>query len=849
MKTTMINRRNFLKIGTALAATPVISHLTGTYTLFAGDMSSNLVKNGEVFTAAHWGVLKITLKDGKIIKSEPAVVTSQIPNSLQSNTADMVYKSRVKYPMVRKSYLANPDSPKPELRGSEEFVRVSYEDAIKLVARELKKTRTNKGSESIFAGSYGWKSTGNVHNSRILLHRFMNLTGGFTGTLGDYSTGASQVIMPHVIGSIGVYEQQTSWPVILENSKVVVLWGSNPLVTLKISWVTDDGQAFGYLEQLKKSGKKIIIIDPVRSETAKYFDKAELISPLPNTDVTMMLGMAHHLISIGKYDKDFLENYTIGFDKFKDYVLGKEDGIEKNASWASKICGINEKTIKELAELFFDNRTMMMSGWSMQRAHHGEQPHWTLVTLASMMGQIGLPGGGFSLGHHYSGAGVPTRKGGVIGGMNAASLGFYDQNGKFIGTKAEEKGDVGTGQSWKQKVSASSFPVARIADALEHPGKVIDHNGKKLTYPDIDFIYWVGGNPFSHHQDTNRLVKAWKKPRTVVVNSIYWTPTAKMADIIFPATTAYERNDIAMVGDYSNHGIAPIKQVVEKQFEAKDDYQIFSDLCIAYAGMELFNAYTENGKKELDWVEEFYNKAYNAVIKIPNLDTGMKPFKEFWGINKPIFFNSTMESESFVKFKDFREDPILNALGTPSGLIEIYSETIAKMNYDDCKAHPAWFEPAEWLGMKNKPAEFHMISPHPADRLHSQQNQTSLRDKYAVAGHEPIYINSKDAAKKGIKNGDVVRIFNARGEALAGAIVTDDIKESVVKVFEGAWYDPSKPGIVGSICKNGSANLLTLDIPSSKLANANIAHTALVNIEKYKGENPKLTAFSAPKGA
>lgn len=205
MKTTMINRRNFLKIGAALAATPVISHLTGTYTLFAGDMSSNLVKNGEVFTAAHWGVLKITLKDGKIIKSEPAVVTSQIPNSLQSNTADMVYKSRVKYPMVRKSYLANPDSPKPELRGSEEFVRVSYEDAIKLVARELKKTRTNKGSESIFAGSYGWKSTGNVHNSRILLHRFMNLTGGFTGTLGDYSTGASQVIMPHVIGSIGVY--------------------------------------------------------------------------------------------------------------------------------------------------------------------------------------------------------------------------------------------------------------------------------------------------------------------------------------------------------------------------------------------------------------------------------------------------------------------------------------------------------------------------------------------------------------------------------------------------------------------------------------------------------------------
>lgn len=845
----VINRRNFLKIGASLAATPILSQITGSYTLFAQEMSSDLVRNGEVMTGAHWGVLKITLKDGKIIDSKPVYTTSNIPNSLQANTADMVYKSRVKYPMVRKSYLENPDNPKPALRGSEEFVRVSYEDAIKLVARELKKTRQQKGSESIFAGAYGWKSVGNVHNSRILLHRFMNLSGGFTGTLGDYSTGASQVIMPHVLGSIGVYEQQTSWPVILQHSDVVVIWGANPISTLKISWQIDDGQAFGYLEKLKQSGKKIIIIDPRRSETARYFDQATWISPLPNTDVAMMLGMAHHLYSTNKYKKDFLETYTYGFDKFKSYLLGKEDGVEKTVAWASKICKISENTIKELADLFFDKRTFIMSGWGMQRAHHGEQPHWALVTLASMIGQIGQPGGGFSLGHHYSGAGVPTRKGAAIGGMNAASLGFFDKDGKFVGTKASDAGATNTGESWKQKVSASSFPVARIADALINPGKVIDHNGKKLTYPDIDFIYWVGGNPFSHHQDTNTLVKAWKKPRTVVVNSIYWTPTAKMADIVLPTTSQYERNDIAMIGDYSKHGIASMKQVVEKQFEAHDDYQIFCDLCLAYAGKELYNAYTENGKKEMDWIEEYYNTAYNTILKTPQLVTDMKPFKEFWAANKPVIFSSTAESEEFVKFKDFIEDPILQPLGTPSGLIEIYSETIAKMNYDDCRAYPSWFEPAEWLGMKNKPAEFHMISAHPHDRLHSQQNQTSLRNSYAVSGHEPIYINTKDAAKKGIKSGDVVRVFNKRGEILAGAVVTNNIMEGVVNIYEGVWYDPEKPGVSGSICKNGSPNLLTLDIPTSKLANGNISHTALVNIEKFQGHSQSLTAFSSPKGA
>ena len=837
-----MKRRNFLKLGAAVSALPLIPS-----SMLAADKLTALKKNGEILTAARWGILKASVKNGKIVKSAPWKITSKIPNTLQNTMADLVYNTRVKAPMVRKSYLADPDNPKPELRGLDEWVEVKYEDAIKLVARELKKTREQKGADSVFAGSYGWQSTGNVHVSRTLLHRFMNLSGGFTGVTGDYSTGAAQVIMPYVTGSNQVYEQQTSWPVVLENSKVVVFWGLNPISTLRVAWTSSDEQGFKYFEQLKNSDKEIIIIDPIKTVSGKYFEgKAKWIAPRPNTDVAMMLGMAQHLYSQGKYDKEFLQNYTVGFEKFVPYLTGQSDGVAKTPEWASEICGISADVIKELAIKFYENRTMIMAGWGIQRAHHGEQAHWMIVTLCAMLGQIGLAGGGFGFSYHYANGGAPTCAGGVIGGMNAASVGVV-KDGKFLGLAQDQKQGGEATQAWLVNTAKVAFPLARIADALLNPGKTIDANGEKITYPKIDFIYWVGGNPIVHHQDTNTNIKAWRKPRTIVVNEIYWTPTAKMADIVFPTTTEYERNDITMSGDYSNMHIIPMKQVVAKQHGAKDDYQIFTDLCKAYAE-GLAEAYTDGGKTEMDWIKEFYEGAASAVNANTALGIQMPSFEQWWEKNEPTEFYETPESAAYVSFEDFRNDPVLQALGTPSGLIEIYSDTIEAMNYKDCGAHPMWFEPVEWLGMKDKPAKFHLLSLHPLDRLHSQQSNTSNRKRYAVADREPVLINTEDAKELGIKQGDLVRVYNARGEILAGANVSGDIMRGVVQIFEGAWYDPNAEGL----CKNGNPNVLTIDLPTSELANGNIAHTALVNIELYKhkaGEDIKLTAFMPPKGA
>ncbi|MGQ7169281.1 biotin sulfoxide reductase, partial [Escherichia sp. R-CC3] len=236
--------------------------------------------------------------------------------------------------------------------------------------------------------------------------RYMALAGGYIGHLGDYSTGAAQAIMPYVVGGSEVYQQQTSWPLVLEHSDVVVLWSANPLNTLKIAWNASDEQGLSYFSALRDSGKKLICIDPMRSETVDFFgDKMEWVAPHMGTDVALMLGIAHTLVENGWHDEAFLTRCTTGYAVFASYLLGESDGIAKNAEWAAEICGVNAAKIRELAALFHQNTTMLMAGWGMQRQQFGEQKHWMIVTLAAMLGQIGTPGGGFGLSYHFANGG------------------------------------------------------------------------------------------------------------------------------------------------------------------------------------------------------------------------------------------------------------------------------------------------------------------------------------------------------------------------------------------------------------------------------------------------------------
>ena len=801
-----LTRRDFIKTAGAATGTMAISSVIP---MPAWAENQN---GGAILTAARWGAVYVEVKDGKVVSSKGALPKT-IPNSLQQTAPDQVHtNARVKYPMVRKSYLENPGKADGK-RGSDPFVRVSWEQALKLIHEQHSRIRSSYGPSSIFAGSYGWRSSGVLHKAQTLLQRYMSMAGGYAGHTGDYSTGAAQVIMPYVVGSVEVYEQQTTWPMVLEHSQVVVLWGMNPLNTLKIAWSSTDEQGLEYFNLLKKSGKTVIAIDPMRSETIEFFgDNATWIAPHMGTDVAMMLGIAHTLVKKERHDKAFLEKYTTGYPQFEEYLLGKSDNVEKTAEWASGVCGVPAEQIEKLAEIFASNQTMLMAGWGIQRQQYGEQKHWMLVTLAAMLGQIGTPGGGFGLSYHFANGGNPTRRAAVLASMQGSLPG---------GTDAVDK-----------------IPVARIVEALENPGAPYQHNGMNRHFPDIRFVWWAGGANFTHHQDTNRLIRAWQKPELVVISECFWTAAAKHADIVLPATTSYERNDLTMTGDYSNQHLVPMKQVVPPRDEARNDFDVFAELSERWetGGHARFT----EGKSELEWLETFYNIAGQRGA---SQQVTLPPFAQFWEANDLIEMPENAANAQFIRFADFRRDPDAHPLKTDSGKIEIYSRRIADYGYADCPGHPMWLEPDEWHG-NAEPGQLQVLSAHPAHRLHSQLNYSQLREQYAVAGREPVTLHPQDAQTRGIADGDTVRVWNHRGQILAGAVVTEGIRPGVICIHEGAW--PDLEVSAGGICKNGAVNVLTKDLPSSRLGNGCAGNTALAWIEKYTGPSLTLTAFNPP---
>jgi len=200
-----------------------------------------------------------------------------------------------------------------------------------------------------------------------------------------------------------------------------------------------------------------------------------------------------------------------------------------------------------------------------------------------------------------------------------------------------------------------------------------------------------------------------------------------------------------------------------------------------------------------------------------------------------------------VLLDGFRQDPDAKPLKTPSGRIEIFSETIAGFGYDDCPGHATWLEPAEWLG-SDKAARhpLHMISNQPRTRLHGQLDCGPLSLDAKIDGREPVWMHPDDATARGLAAGDVVRVFNDRGACLAGLVVTDEIRPSVVQLATGAWYDPLEPGAPGTLDRHGNPNMLTLDKGTSRLAQAPISQSALVEIEAYLDALPDITVFAQP---
>jgi len=759
-------------------------------------------------TSTHWGAYEVEVEDGQVTAMtpfdhdpDPSAIGPGMPQAL----TDAV---RIKQPMVRKAWLENGPENHGGGRGKGPYVAVSWERAWELAATELERVRSTHGNKAIYAGSYGWGSAGRFHHPSGQLHRFMKCAGGYTDSVNTYSFAAGEVILPHTIG-LGMFQQleiNTPLKTLADHSDLVVSFGGIPMKNAQV-----DGGGTGKhgvkadLLKCKENGVRFVSFSPLRTDMADFLD-AEWQPLRPATDVAVMIGLAYELVSNDLHNTDFLESHCTGYDKFEDYLLGRSDGVAKDADWAGAIADVNPETIRSLAKDMAANRTMINLSWSTQRSDHGEQAFWMAITLAAILGQIGLPGGGLAFGYGATNlVGRPPSR---------------------IPKPALPQGE--------NKVR-DYIPVARISDMLLNPGEEFVYDGERRPYPDIKLIYWCGGNPFHHHQDLNRMVQAWQKPDTVIVHEAWWNANARHADIIFPIATTLERNDIGV--NRTDTYFFAMQQAVAPYAETKTDYEIFSGLA---ERLGCHTEYTE-GRTAQDWIEHMYDRLrQNAAAhgeEMPGLE-------EFWENGYHKFPDP--EGEDFLGA--FRNDPSANPLGTPSGKIEIFSEKIDSFGYDDCPGHAVWQEPVEWLGSDlTQKYPLHLISNQPDTRLHSQYDNGGFSQGNKEKGREPASMNPVDAAARGIEDGDAIKLFNDRGACLSAVRLTEGVMPGVIRLPTGAWYDPLEPGEAGSLEVHGNPNVLTRDAGTSSLAQGPSAMATLVEVEKFDGELPPIKVFTPPE--
>ncbi|EEN87641.1 molybdopterin guanine dinucleotide-containing S/N-oxide reductase [Rhodococcus erythropolis SK121] len=752
---------------------------------------------------SHWGMFTAESVAGEVTAVHPYEGDAN-PSPMLGNLAGSVRsRARVSGPAVRRGWLENGPGPS-DRRGADEFVSISWDELTELLSRELRRVVDAHGNNAIFGGSYGWASAGRFHHAQSQVHRFLNQLGGYTKSVHSYSLGATGVIMPRVVGTHWkLFARSTSWDVIAKHSDLLVSFGGVPIKNTGVNaGGTSDHPTRGALDAFRARGGKIVSFSPLRDDVE---GDCEWIAPVPGTDVAIMLALAFVLASEDLHDRDFLGRFCVGYERFEDYLLGRSDGVPKDPRWAQKISGVSAEFITDLARRMASGRTLVTVTWSLQRIKHGEQAPWMGVTLAAMLGQFGLPGGGF--GHGY-------------GSMNEPGL-------------APVPYPLPTFSQGVNPVS-DFIPVAAISDLLLSPGEEFDYDGRRLTYPDIRLVYWAGGNPFHHHQDLPRLRRAFARPDTIVVHDPYWTPMARNADIVVPSTTSLERNDLSCTRN--DPLLVAMQQVVPPFENSRDDYDTFAALASALGFGEQFT----EGRSSQEWIEHLYGQWRPFV----DADGGNTPtFEDFWAEG-----HYRMRTEdNLVLFGDFRENPEKYPLSTPSGKIEIFSETIESFGYDDCAGHPRWYEPDEWLGgPRASQFPLHLIANQPKTRLHSQLDHGAASQASKIQGREPIRMHPDAAAARGVSAGDVVRVFNDRGACLAGVIVDSDLRSDVVQLSTGAWYDPLDPADPDSLCVHGNPNVLTPDVGTSSLSHGCTGQHVLVQIEKFDGALPPVKAFDPP---
>jgi anaerobic dimethyl sulfoxide reductase subunit A len=835
-----------------------------------GSMTSNSMSyEGKWIPSDCWadcgskGFNKAYVVDGIVVKMG---TDDTIPDSFdcpqlrscargRSQRLHILGADRLKYPMKRKHWA--PGGGRKDLRGKDEWVRITWDEALDILASELKRIKENYGNSAILANKLGELSA-----------RPLGLFGGFTDQWSGHSGGSWQTAF-----LFGHDMQGWSDRYDLLNSKLIILWAMNP------AWSQAGLPSYTFF-QAKKAGVRFISIDPFYNPTAQVLAD-EWIPIRPATDHAMLLGMMHTLVEEDDpvenplIDWDFLNRYTVGFDaehmpkgvdpkeNFRDYLLGLHDGQPKNAEWASEICGVPADRIRSLArEYAKTERASICASSAPARVDNSDSMPQAYMTLGAMTGHFGRSGSTVAVNMGHFGTNGGPR---LVKGQNSRAHNKRFQRAPFIpnphlGELAEKKfsfyrnigqitGMAGGSNTGRQEgcINLSELNTAILK------GKYTAGKGD-IRKINIQMIYHGHGARMNQLPNTLDAIKAHRKVEFVVTQNMFFTTDAKYSDLVLPTTSKWEEYGNVCTG--YREQLLWHSQVIEPYFESKPAIWI---------SVELGKRLGLNPKdiQPWSWKQEILNevadarvvkedgKTYEPLVDITEQDLkdygvegvpqkGRIPIKKFQKDGIYHVPRKPDDNLGYVYLKDFYDDPEANPLWTPSGKLEIHCEDLAdyvnSCGFTEIRSIPTYNPPLEgyeatfkdWKNKIKGEYPLQLFNLHHPRRAHSMfDNVCILREAFP---HE-FLMNPIDATSRGIKDGDIVLVWNKWGKILRPVWVTNLIMPGVTALGQGAWVELDEET---GIDIAGCANVLKGPTPTG---GGHVGwNSSNVEVEKWKGE-------------
>lgn len=700
--------------------------------------------------------LEYHVADGKLIEVKGSAAHSVTGGVLCTKVAK--YPLRTYHPTRIKTPLKRVGK-----KGEGKFAPISWDEALSTIASKFKSIIADHGAEAILPYSY-------AGNMGILQYASMDRRF-------FHALGASQLDRT-ICSSAGAAGLQITLGSRLgtdveafAHSEVIILWGTNP--------ITSNLHLWSRCQEAKRRGAKLIAIDPYRSLSAEKCHQWLAIKP--GTDAALALAMMHVLIRDDPHtkalDHEYIAKYTLGFAELKDRAS------EWTPERAAAICGIPANEIEALAALYGSTKKAAIRlNYGMQRHGGGGMAVRTIACLPALTGAWTEACGGLLL--STSGA-YPMN----TAYLERPDLMPRDANGRLprvvnmcaigdalnVTSPSRGEGARRAGEGNLANTSTVELATAPLSRRSAPPSPT---EGEEA----IQALFIYNSNPAAVAPDGNKVLAGLaREDLFTVVHDIFITDTARYADIVLPATTQPEHDDIHR--SYGHYDIVLNRRAIDPVGESLANTEVFrrlaklmglSDPCLSESDESMI-------AHAFDW-------------------------------NHPTLAGQDFESlerDGFLRLNYPKKDgfitPFLNgSFGTPSGKCEFYSETLAKRGLDPL---PNYAPPHE--GDESELANEYPLSLNtPPARNFMNSTFANIAELAKPHGAPTLQIHPTDAARRGISDGVRVKAWNRRGDMKLAAKITEDTRQGVATILWGHWRDhPGADGFVNDLTSQALTDL------------------------------------------